>query len=157
MQRILEFARLLGRPLKSRKVCVAIATVISAYAAQAGLHVSEEVLVTILSCGVALILGIAHEDSGRRAAPAPERDETASTRPQPMLLPAVAVTRLHEGRGSDCHVPRPGRPVPKSSAIAPPFRHCGLYSQTSSHGNWTGKLRYHTMCAVGIPAHAYSL
>ena len=74
-------ARLIGRPLKSRKVRVAIATVICGYAAQVGLQVSEEVLVTILSCGVALILGIAHEDHGRRGAPAPRRDDTATTHP----------------------------------------------------------------------------
>lgn len=52
-------------PLRSRKVQVAIATVLVAYAAQAGLTVSEETVVTILGVGVALILGIAHEDAGR--------------------------------------------------------------------------------------------
>lgn len=52
-------------PLKSRKVQVALATVLAAYAAQAGLAVNEETIVTILSVGVALILGIAHEDAGR--------------------------------------------------------------------------------------------
>lgn len=52
-------------PLRSRKVQVAIATVLVAYAAQAGLAVSEETIVTVLSVGVALILGIAHEDAGR--------------------------------------------------------------------------------------------
>lgn len=52
-------------PLRSRKVQVAIATVVVAYAAQAGLTVGEETVVTVLSVGVALILGIAHEDAGR--------------------------------------------------------------------------------------------
>lgn len=52
-------------PLRSRKVQVAVATVIVAYAAQAGLLVSEETVVAVLSVGVALILGIAHEDAGR--------------------------------------------------------------------------------------------
>ncbi len=52
-------------PLRSRKVQVAIATVLVAYAAQAGLMLSEETVVTVLSVGVALILGIAHEDAGR--------------------------------------------------------------------------------------------
>lgn len=52
-------------PLRSRKVQVALATVVVAYAAQAGLAVSEETIVTVLSVGVALILGIAHEDAGR--------------------------------------------------------------------------------------------
>ena len=52
-------------PLRSRKVQVAVATVLVAYAAQAGLMVSEETVVAVLSVGVALILGIAHEDAGR--------------------------------------------------------------------------------------------
>jgi len=81
MKRLLEVARLVGRPLMSRKVRVAIATVIAAYAAQAGLNLSEEVLVTIMSCGVALILGIAHEDNGRLSVPTDSRDEIASTHP----------------------------------------------------------------------------
>jgi hypothetical protein len=38
---------------------------IAAYAGQAGMAVSEETLLTILGVGVALILGIAHEDAGR--------------------------------------------------------------------------------------------
>ena len=81
MKRIQEITRLLGRPLKSRKVRVALATVVCAYAAQAGLDVSEEVLVAILSCGVAIILGIAHEDHGRRSTPTPSRDKTATPHP----------------------------------------------------------------------------
>jgi hypothetical protein len=55
-------ARML-RPLASRKVRVALATVLAAYAAECGLGVSEEIVLTILSTGVALILGIAAEDS----------------------------------------------------------------------------------------------
>lgn len=55
-------------PLRSRKVQVALATVIAAWAAEAGLGLSEETLVTVLGVGVALILGIAHEDAGRRQA-----------------------------------------------------------------------------------------
>jgi hypothetical protein len=55
-------------PLRSRKVQVAVATVLAAYAAQAGLAVSEDVILTLLGVGVALILGIAHEDAGRGAA-----------------------------------------------------------------------------------------
>jgi len=45
-------------------VRVALATVIAAYAAEWGLGVSEEVVLTILGVGVSLILGIAHEDNG---------------------------------------------------------------------------------------------
>ncbi len=53
------------RPLASRKVRVAVATVLAAYAAQYGLNCSEELLLTVVSVGVALILGIAHEDNGK--------------------------------------------------------------------------------------------
>lgn len=57
-------------PLRSRKVQVALATVLVAYLAQVGLAVSEETVVAVLGVGVALILGIAHEDAGRgRSAP----------------------------------------------------------------------------------------
>lgn len=52
-------------PLRSRKVQVAVATVVAAYAAQAGLAVSEEMVLTVLGVGIAVILGIAHEDAGR--------------------------------------------------------------------------------------------
>ena len=54
-------------PLRSRKVQVAVATVVLAYAAQAGFALSEDTVLTVLSVGVALILGIAHEDAGRAA------------------------------------------------------------------------------------------
>lgn len=64
----IEVLRRLVRPLESRKVRVAIATVAAAYAAQQGLGVSEEVVLTLLSVGVALILGIAHEDAGKARA-----------------------------------------------------------------------------------------
>ena len=52
-------------PLRSRKVQVALATIVGAYAAQAGFVLSEDTVVTVLGVGVALILGIAHEDAGR--------------------------------------------------------------------------------------------
>ncbi|HUU97906.1 MAG TPA: hypothetical protein VM487_19390 [Phycisphaerae bacterium] len=54
-------------PLRSRKMQVAVATIVVTYAAHAGLMLSEETVVTVLGVGVALILGIAHEDSGRAA------------------------------------------------------------------------------------------
>jgi len=63
-------------PLRSRKVLVAIATVVVAYLAQAGLAVSEETVVTVLGVGVALILGIAHEDAGRAGRSASDEDAT---------------------------------------------------------------------------------
>jgi len=62
--RVLEVLRRVGQPLASRKVRVALATVLAAYAAEWGLAVSEEMVLTILGVGVALILGIAHEDQG---------------------------------------------------------------------------------------------
>ena len=53
------------QPLASRKVRVGVATVLSGMAAQYGLGLSEDTVMTILGVGVALILGIAHEDAGR--------------------------------------------------------------------------------------------
>ena len=53
------------RPLESRKVRVALATVIAAFAANWGFAVEEELIFTILGIGASLILGIAHEDAGR--------------------------------------------------------------------------------------------
>lgn len=58
-------ARRLARPLGSRKVRVALATVAAAFAAEYGLDVSEEMTLSLVSMGVALVLGIAHEDAGR--------------------------------------------------------------------------------------------
>jgi hypothetical protein len=59
-------------PLRSRKVRVALATVLAAYAAEAGLDLSEELVLTILGVGAALILGIAHEDAGKYGATPPQ-------------------------------------------------------------------------------------
>lgn len=53
------------RPLASRKVRVALATVLTAFAAEYGLGLNEEMVFTVVSVGVAVILGIAHEDAGR--------------------------------------------------------------------------------------------
>jgi hypothetical protein len=61
------FCRLI-RPLASRKVRVALTTVVAAFAAQFGLGVSDDLIFTILGVGVSLILGIAHEDAGRFSA-----------------------------------------------------------------------------------------
>lgn len=52
-------------PLRSRKVQVAVATIIAAWSASAGLALTEESVMTVLGVGVALILGIAHEDAGK--------------------------------------------------------------------------------------------
>lgn len=63
----MNWKRLL-KPLYSRKVRAAIATVLAAYAAEYGLGLSEEVILTILAVGSAVILGIAHEDNGAKSA-----------------------------------------------------------------------------------------
>ncbi len=55
-------------PLRSRKVQVALATIVAAYAVQTGLDVREETVLTVLGVGMALILGIAHEDAGNAQA-----------------------------------------------------------------------------------------
>lgn len=52
-------------PLRSRKVQIAVTTIVVAYAAQAGLALSQETVLAVLGVGVALILGIAHEDAGK--------------------------------------------------------------------------------------------
>lgn len=62
---ILDVLRRLIQPLASRKVRVALATVLAAYAGQYGLGLSEEMVFTILGVGSAIILGIAHEDAGQ--------------------------------------------------------------------------------------------
>jgi hypothetical protein len=59
----------LVKPLQSRKVRVALATVVAAYAAEYGLNLSEPMVLTILGVGAALILGIAHEDNGAKSLP----------------------------------------------------------------------------------------
>jgi len=60
------FRRLI-KPLESRKVRVALATVVAAYAVEYGLNVSEDIVLTILGVGVSLILGIAHEDAAAQS------------------------------------------------------------------------------------------
>jgi hypothetical protein len=57
----------LANPLRSRKVRVAIAGVVAAYAAEYGLGVSEELVLTILGVTASIILGIAHEDAGAKS------------------------------------------------------------------------------------------
>lgn len=54
--------------LSSRKVQVAIATVLAAAAAQYGLAVNTELLLSIVGVGAAIILGIAIEDNGSKSA-----------------------------------------------------------------------------------------
>ncbi len=69
---LIESVRRAARPLRSRKLRVALATVVAAFLTDYGFAIREEVIYTILAVGAALILGIAHEDSGRNAnGPAP--------------------------------------------------------------------------------------
>jgi len=63
--------RELFQPLRSRKVRVALATVLAAFAAEYGLDASEDLILTILGVGASLILGIAHEDAGRKQSTTP--------------------------------------------------------------------------------------
>jgi len=66
--RVHQWLKSVMRPLASRKVRVAIATVVAAFAADWGLDVGEELVLAIVGVGVSLILGIAHEDAGRWSA-----------------------------------------------------------------------------------------
>jgi hypothetical protein len=68
MSNVSKIVPWLMAPLASRKVRVALATVIAAYAGQLGLGWDEGMVLTVLSVGVALILGIAHEDAGAKSA-----------------------------------------------------------------------------------------
>ena len=69
-----KFLQSVIRPLRSRKLRVAVATVIAAYLAEMKLNVSEELMYTILGIGVALITGIAVEDAGHKVSlPPPEQ------------------------------------------------------------------------------------
>ncbi len=54
-------------PLRSRKVQVALATVLVSFLANAGIVLSQETVLSVMGVGMALIVGIAHEDAGRSA------------------------------------------------------------------------------------------
>ena len=56
------------KALASRKVRVALATVVAAIAAEYGLALSEPAVYGIIGVGTAIILGIAHEDHGTKSA-----------------------------------------------------------------------------------------
>lgn len=64
----MNFVWIILSPLKSRKIRTALATIIAAYIAQAGLKVSPEIVNTILGVGLAVIAGTAIEDHGRNVA-----------------------------------------------------------------------------------------
>jgi hypothetical protein len=75
MSILMNLVSRLVQPLHSRKVRVALATVIAAYAGRAGFGWDEQTVLTALSVGVALILGIAHEDAGAKSAGSLEKDK----------------------------------------------------------------------------------
>lgn len=55
------------RALQSRKVRVALTTVVAAMLAEYGIEVSDTIVYGILGVGTAIILGIAHEDNGLKS------------------------------------------------------------------------------------------
>lgn len=63
-----RFLAVLAAPLLSRKVHLAMATVVAAYAAKAGWNVSEELVYGILGMGVTVILAIMGEDIATKLA-----------------------------------------------------------------------------------------
>lgn len=67
MIRAMAIAKKLFEPLASRKTRVAVATVLATAAGKYGLHIGEETILSIISVGVAMILGIAHEDAGLKS------------------------------------------------------------------------------------------
>lgn len=68
MSSILAVLKRIVQPLASRKVRVALATVVAAFAVEWGLDVSDQTIYTVLGVGVAVILGIAVEDAGLKSA-----------------------------------------------------------------------------------------
>ena len=62
-----EVLKRIAQPLLSRKVRVAIATALAAFLAKKGLHLETELVVSIVTLGTAVILGIAHEDAGSKS------------------------------------------------------------------------------------------
>lgn len=65
---IRSFLARLVQPLRSRKVRVALATVLAAYLADWGLDVSDTVIYGIIGVGATIIGGIAIEDAGVKRA-----------------------------------------------------------------------------------------
>jgi hypothetical protein len=54
--------------LKSRKVQIAIGSLIAAVVAELGFNLDPMIIGSIIATGLSLILGIAHEDSGAKSA-----------------------------------------------------------------------------------------
>jgi hypothetical protein len=60
-------------PLRSRKVQVALVTIVVAWAGHFGLELNVETLAAVVATGVSVIFGIAIEDAGEKAGQAKER------------------------------------------------------------------------------------
>ena len=105
--------RRIVEPLRSRKVRVALTTVLAAYLAEYGLEVSEQIVLTILATGVALILGIAHEDAGRQSAPASKPPDDPGWRQQ---APAIAGAAPRHSPRRECRG-QPGRRDQHSACV----------------------------------------
>ncbi len=61
-------------PLRSRKVQVAVTTLIVAWGGHAGWALDAELVATIVAVGVSIILGIAIEDAGEKSRPGSATD-----------------------------------------------------------------------------------
>ena len=71
-QQVKAVLKAVVNPLKSRKVRVAINTVVAAYLAQKQIEVSDDIVYAIVGLGTAVVLGIAIEDNGAKKANATE-------------------------------------------------------------------------------------
>ena len=71
-QQVKAVLKAVVNPLKSRKVRVAITTVVAAYLAQKQIEVSDDIVYAIVGLGTAVVLGIAIEDNGAKKANATE-------------------------------------------------------------------------------------
>ena len=56
-------------PLRSRKVQVALVTLVVAWAGHAGWELDANLVATVVAVGVSIILGIAIEDAGEKSRP----------------------------------------------------------------------------------------
>lgn len=105
-----SWADKLKSPLRSRKVVMALATIVAAYAGSVGLNVGEDVIAAIVAVGVALILGTAHEDHGTKSNIANARDGGANAA-RPPVQPAPTAGLDQEAYEAAIHPLTPMTPV----------------------------------------------
>ncbi|MHC5108457.1 MAG: hypothetical protein ACYTHJ_01095 [Planctomycetota bacterium] len=74
MDLLRTFLARVGRTFSSRKVRIAAATIGVSIAAEFGLQIGHEFMLTIVGIAIALILAVAHEDSGQKSRPSFKRD-----------------------------------------------------------------------------------